>query len=108
MEDFSLANLLALLVDLQFWSFVGGGLVIWYVFSCLLARAFFGSGQEPENAITKATFLSAVITACVTALAIWIILQSILATIVILAILILLPLLIMLLINRIDSARQGV
>jgi len=108
MEDFSLANLLALLVDLQFWSFVGGGLVIWYVFSCLLARAFFGSGQEPENAIAKATFLSAVITACVTALAIWIILQSILATIVILALLILLPLLIMLLINRIDSARQGV
>jgi hypothetical protein len=108
MEDFSLANLLALLVDLQFWSFVGGGLVIWYVFSCLLARAFFGSGQEPENAITKATFLSAVITACVTALAIWIILQSILATIVILAILILLPLLIMLLINRIDSAHLGV
>jgi F0F1-type ATP synthase assembly protein I len=108
MEDFSLANLLALLVDLQFWSFVGGGLVIWYVFSCLLARAFFGSGQEPENAITKATFLSAVITACVTALAIWIILQSILATIVILALLILLPLLIMLLINRIDSARKGV
>jgi fatty acid desaturase len=78
------------------------------VFSCLLARAFFGSGQEPENAITKATFLSAVITACVTALAIWIILQSILATIVILALLILLPLLIMLLINRIDSARKGV
>ncbi len=108
MEDFSLANLLALLVDLQFWSFVGGGLVIWYVFSCLLARAFFGSGQEPENAITKATFLSAVITACVTALAMWIFLQSILATIVILALLILLPLLIMLLINRIDSARQGV
>lgn len=108
MEDISLSHAVAWLTDVQFWTIVGGGILVWYVLSCILARALFNNGREADEAVNKATLIAALLTACVAALGVWIFLQSILATLLVLVLLILLPLLLVWLINRMEVARQGV
>lgn len=108
MEDISLSQAVAWLINVQFWTVVGGGILVWYVLSCVLARALFNNGREADEAINKATLIAALLTACIAALGVWIYLQSILATLLGLVLLILLPLLLVWLINRMESARQGV
>lgn len=107
MEDFSVSQAVAWLMNTQFWSIVGVGLVAWYILSCVLARALFNNGREADEAVSKATLIAALLTACVAALGVWIYLQSILATLLVLVLLLLLPLLLVWLINRVEAARQG-
>lgn len=108
MEDVSLSQAVVWLMSSQFWSIVGVCLVVWYILSCVLARALFNNGREADEAVSKATLIAALLTACVAALFVWIYLQSILATLLVLVLLILLLLLLVWLISRVEASRQEV
>jgi len=58
-----LAELMALLKDLQFWASLGAAIIVWWLLGALIARLLYGLSQDPLAAARGAAHWSFWITA---------------------------------------------